>query len=166
MFLSFCLLQFKTASVQIERIRTDTRPHLIQETVLAVVQSAGIEHPVGGLRFPKGRHGSSRQVVENTQLAYRRLATVLFQETLHRGVMGNDVIGMVQPFHLALHREPFPPEAAQVVNNHHHLGTPQMSHPAHPLKIFLERILQHQAIAPVQPERRFQHTRQGSAEGP
>ena len=97
------------------------------------------------------------EVVENSKRGYFGLATVVVEPFCHHLVVGDDVVGMVEPADLALMREVLVGEGLEVVDNGDNFGSAHVGQATNEFEVFIERILNNYDIFWVKSPRGFEY---------
>ena len=147
------LIRLETIPVEMEREVVQAMLQLVEEPVFAHPEAAGIEDGIGrrGHGFTWNRAGVG-EVIPDAEARRGELATLGAKPIGHGVVERNEGVGVGKAGDFLRHGQFLAAERAEVVDERNHLSPFPVGYVADEREIFLQRILQEQAVAPADTE--------------
>ena len=147
------LIRLETIPVEMEREVAEAVLQLVEEPVFAHPEAAGVEDGIGrrGHGFTWNRAGVG-EVIPDAEARRGELATLGAKPIGHGVVERNEGVGVGEAGDFLRRGQLLAAERAEVVNERNHSRPSPMRHITDECKIFLQRILQEQAVAPADAE--------------
>ena len=147
------LIHLETIPIEMEREAVQAMLQLVEEPVFAHPEAAGVEDGIGrrGHGFTWNRAGVG-EVIPDAEARRGELATLGAEPIGHGVVERNEGVGVGEAGDFLRRGQLLAAERAEVVNERNHSRPSPMRHITDECKIFLQRILQEQAVAPADAE--------------